>query len=70
MEGGFEDGRPGVCSGLGVPLWKIVAWRREGVGVGNKVREMICSNSAEGLRCQSKDFKVILHAEEITLKYG
>ena len=56
MEGGFEDGRPGVCSGLGVPLWKIVARRREGVGVGNKVREMICSNSAEGLRCQRNGF--------------
>lgn len=31
---------------------------------------MICSNSAKGLGGQSKDFKVILHAEEISLKYG
>ena len=31
---------------------------------------MIYSNSAKGLGCKSKDFKVILRAEEIILKYG
>ena len=52
-------------------LWAGCATVEEcGSGEGNKGGEMICSNSAEGLRCQSKDFKVILHAEEITLKYG
>lgn len=28
-EGGFGDGRFGVCSGLGAPLWRSVAQGRE-----------------------------------------
>ena len=52
-------------------LWAGCATVEEcGSGEGNKGGEMICSNSAKGLGCQSKDSKVILHAEEITLKYG
>ena len=63
-EGGFGDGRFGICSGLGALLWRIVAQRRE-LKVERWFAAML-QRVQDVLKC----FKVILRAKEITLKCG